>query len=218
MDNGVEKVKPVANTISIREVYEKGSQLKRPEYRIAYYMIYLTGGRVSEVTQLRVRDIEYVHDRDNRLIAIFSLITEKRKDHPTRMIPVIYYDPTLPDDCENNYEYENKMIRSIIAFTKPMLIEEKIFRIPKYNKLTNYFRRNIVLKVDGIFKGKVVKGLIYKMHPHYLRHCRITHMRKLYGFDAIDLKQFAGWTSTKMTDIYLHLGYKNLVEKMVKYG
>ena len=214
MDSGVEKVKPVADTIKIREVYEKGSQLKKPEYRIAYYMIYLTGGRVSEVTQLRVRDIEFVHDRDNRLIAIFSLITEKKKDHPLRKIPVIYDDPNIPEQ----YEYEKKMMRSIRAFIKPMLVEEKIFRIKKYNKLTNYFRRNIVLKVDGRFKGKVVEGLNYKMHPHYLRHCRITHMRELYGFDAIDLKQFAGWTSTKMTDIYLHLGYKNLVDKMVKYG
>ena len=109
MDSGVEKVKPVADTIKIREVYEKGSQLKKPEYRIAYYMIYLTGGRVSEVTQLRVRDIEFVHDRDNRLIAIFSLITEKKKDHPLRKIPVIYDDPTIPEQ----YEYEKKMMRSI---------------------------------------------------------------------------------------------------------
>lgn len=216
-----EKIKPIADTISIKEVYDKGNELKNPEYKCLYYILYLTGARVGEIIDyLRVRDIDYktlteTDDNDNtiiRSVAVFDVVTEKRKDRPKRKLPVMYKDTRVADA----YYYENLMIEYIKAFNNSKMVEEKVFRV-KRTSATNYYKRHIQFPIGAVYKGKRI-DVNYRMHPHYLRHCRITHMREMYGFDILDLKQFAGWTSTKMTDTYLHAGWRNLIGKMINNG
>jgi len=206
----IDRKKPVADTISIEKIYSLSNEIKSPEYKMIYYIIYLTGARVSEALRMFVRDIEFKELNDGKKIAVFDLITVKRKDHPRRKIPVLYYDPTN----EHQYLYERKMINYIKNYIEPKLDDEWIFKNRKYNRVTNYFRRHLQVHIRSIYKGNEMM-IDYKIHPHYLRHCRITHMRTEYNFDVLDLKQFAGWTDISMTNIYLHAGYKNLVEKMI---
>jgi site-specific recombinase XerD len=180
----------------------------------------LTGARVSEAIEyLRVNDIEYkthITEENNksvvRKVGVFNVVTLKRRDKPKRKIPILYSDSRSAEA----FKIENAMIEYIKLFTNKMLMEEKIFRC-KRDSATNYFKKHIQFKVDATYKGKRI-SIDYKMHCHYLRHCRVTHMRETHGFDILDLKQFTGWTSTAMTDRYLHAGWKSLMEKMIKNG
>jgi len=204
--------KLVADTISIKEVYELGRSLDNIENKCLFYLLYLSAARVSEALAMKTRDIEFIFVGNERLI-IFSIRTIKRKDRPIRKVPAVIEDTVKKD----KFMYEKLMSKVIEDYISDKLMEEHIFTHTDYHTVTNYFRRKLSISVDAVNKntGKITENIDYKIHPHYLRHCRITHLRSMYGFDALDLKQAAGWKDIKMTDTYLHMGWKNLYERMV---
>lgn len=62
-----------------------------------------------------------------------------------------------------------------------------------------------------------------KIHPHSLRHYRLTHLAEYYGFDQLDLLTLSGWTASggmgrgaAMLDTYLHLDWKRYFSKLLK--
>ena len=60
------------------------------------------------------------------------------------------------------------------------------------------------------------------IHPHSLRHYRLTHLVENYGFDAYDLTVYAGWTfktgigQTGQLDTYLHLDWRRYFPKLLR--
>ena len=61
-----------------------------------------------------------------------------------------------------------------------------------------------------------------KIHPHTLRHYRLTHLVENYGFDAYDLTVYAGWTfrttfgQSGQLDTYLHLDWRKYFPKLLR--
>lgn len=65
--------------------------------------------------------------------------------------------------------------------------------------------------IQQIFKrAKIKAGIAKKVTPHSLRHSRITHLSEA-GMDIYKLKEFAGHSNIKTTEIYLHLSKSSLV-------
>lgn len=67
---------------------------------------------------------------------------------------------------------------------------------------------------------------IRKVHPHFLRHCRITHLIKAYDFTPYQITAFAGWSmestfqqmgvqASSNIDIYSHLEWKDYIDKLL---
>lgn len=50
---------------------------------------------------------------------------------------------------------------------------------------------------------------------HFLRHLRLTHLKILHGYDALDLKNFVGWKDTRPATIYVHMDPTALAMKQV---
>jgi len=73
---------------------------------------------------------------------------------------------------------------------------------------------------------KTLSQLNPKIHPHLLRHYRVTHLRKNYRFDPYELSAFTGWSiqssfaqkgqiTSSMVDRYVHTDWTEYVEKLL---
>lgn len=58
----------------------------------------------------------------------------------------------------------------------------------------------------GICKLVTGKG------PHFLRHSRLTNLRREYGWDGFALQVFTGWADLKSADPYVHLNWLDLIQ------
>jgi integrase/recombinase XerD len=68
-----------------------------------------------------------------------------------------------------------------------------------------------VRSIQQIFhRAKEAAGIAKKVTPHSLRHSRLTHLCEA-GMDIYKLKEFAGHSNIKTTEIYLHLSKSSLV-------
>jgi len=70
---------------------------------------------------------------------------------------------------------------------------------------------------------KRLSGLDPDVHPHSLRHYRLTHLVEYFGFDPYDLTIYAGWKfgtglkgSSGPIDVYLHLDWRRYFGKLLR--
>lgn len=200
--------KPISEAITLQDVALLGNELQDAELRVLYYILYLSAGRVSEVLNIRKKDIVCRKDGDKDIV-IFTLITKKNRSHPIREVPACYGDDKDP----NKYHYEKIMISLINKYTEDMLDEQIIFksdRIKVWKRFTKAM--SIAVRARTPDKGLPLDGYEKKINPHFLRHCRLTHLRKEYNADALTLMKVAGWSNTNPATVYLHLGYKDLAK------
>ena len=202
-------VKPIPEAITLEDVVILGNELRDVELRALYYVLYLSAGRISEVLNMRVKDIIYAQDDVGKDIAVFSLITEKNKGHPIRNIPACYNDPK---DAKKYY-YEKSMIDFIKEYTSGMLGEEYIFKINRVKAWKMFTKAmSTAVRAKTPVTGKPINDYMLNIHPHYLRHVRISHLRIYYSADVISLMRVAGWSNVNQCKTYLHLGYKDLAK------
>jgi integrase len=202
--------KPVAEVISIEELYEIGNSTENTVAKVLFFLCYLSGSRIGEAIELTRRDIHKSTSENELLI---ELKTEKRQDHPIRTIPILIIDN--PNHKLFN-AYEKKMATAIINYIKDMKPDEIAFPISRqraFNLFTKYFSTNVRFHLKDNTATDIEEK---KINPHYLRHCRLTHLRQEYGYDVVSLMRFAGWKDSQMANIYLHIGYKDLTREMLR--
>jgi integrase len=202
--------KPIAETISIEEIFNLGNSVEDDMVKALFFVCYLTGARIGEAIGITRRDIRVSTTKNELLI---DLKTEKRKDHPIRTIPILIMDNVSHTDF--NY-FETEMVTHILKYTENLSPEALVFPISRqrgFNLLVRYFNVTVRYRLKDNTATEVMPK---KINPHYLRHCRLTHLRQEYGYDMLSLMRFAGWKDTQMCNIYLHLGYKDLTKEMLK--
>jgi len=50
---------------------------------------------------------------------------------------------------------------------------------------------------------------------HYFRHLRNTHLTIDYGLSGQELRALNGWSSSRPADVYVHLNWRNIAEKIM---
>lgn len=165
--------------------------------------LYLTGARVSEGLMMKRGDIDFREDD----VLVANLRTLKARIYPIRQIPIV---PTRSD---------KPFYRILKKFLDTEVQEESDLLFPTFKSrfVINHHLKKIkiqnLLQLDPNNKRWLEQP--YRMHPHYLRHCRLSHMTSIYGYGEIELMRFAGWSSTKPCVFYVKLNYKDLLKKMV---
>lgn len=178
------------------------------EERAWYGIAVLTGARVSEIINLKFKDIK-VYAENDKLIdpketngyqsiasneiskIVFSMINEKNKKQKFKNIPVLNYD----------------------LFNKP--VSWVFFRLKElgYNpdqKVVSYSRGKIWFMVKKHF-GK-------NFFPHFFRHCAVSQDTRA-GIPVAIQKAKYGWTDTRPHEVYAHLNISDLENAMRKiYG
>lgn len=195
-------VKPVPEPLEMNEIYELGSRYPIVQDRALIYFLYLTGCRVSEALACRIRDLQERETREFGNVLTVKLITLKNRRQRIRIIPI-------PMN-----KHEGPMLKVFQKFIKGMAPEQRIFAGLKSRMNVCYHLAKHELTTRAVHDKEILDEFTFKVHPHYMRHCRLTHMVTYYGFGETKLVRFAGWTNSKPAQVYVALDWDDLARSM----
>lgn len=209
------KIKPVPLPISRERIRDLGQQLTG-EDRALWYYLYLTGCRISEAvgdpknkqTGVTWNNIE--PRPEHNLILVFCQ-TEKNKKAPFRKLPITMNPATIDGEMANEF----------FEFAKTKVNEKQIFSLTRQKAFNHFHKLKInVEAIENIFDPKNRRMIViqdWRPHPHFLRHCRLTHLVELeeYQYDVLKLTAFAGWTNMVMATTYVHFNWRMLAEPII---
>lgn len=183
------------------------------------FIAYLTSARRNEVLAISSQDVSEhslrMQDGKTYKVYVFSLINEKNKQNDRKYIPVVLGLNDIEDD----------MIKQVIEFIKSK--PDRVFRKldpTVWNKALEKVRIKARYKERWmpINENMVVE---FRLFPHYLRHCRLTHMNWL---SPVLITQLAGWSNSqlqgrfgasgKLIDTYIHKNWEALAREMIIHG
>ena len=155
--------------------------------QIILELLYVTGIRVSELTNITIPDVNLRH----RYIKIIG------KGNKERIVP-------YTEDCSLTLDEYLKKCRPTLG----MKNEE----IPIHLILNNRGKKMTPRGVEEALKGIENKtGLYFKLHPHKLRHTFATHLLE-NGANLREIQTLLGHESLNATQVYTHVteaGMKN---------
>jgi len=199
-------VRPIYYTPKAEIVLEMGEKIEDPLAQALYFFCYLTGCRISEATDFTPSRLKMLDD-----FAQIELRTlKKRSTGPSYrkvLIPLGKYAR-----C-----FEDKMFPHLSSFLNGLDQFKPPFK--RWTNMSTYLGRAIELtteaKKKNTLSGEWADGLVIKpLHPHYLRHCRATHMIEYYDLNLMELCEMFGWNDTKTPKRYM--GIKTLREALIK--
>lgn len=202
------------------ENYQMNSRTLKKTYRqIALAaLLYISGKRISEIVGKREKgkyiikplmrnqiSIDTEDDGEKAIIISNVSILKTRaklintgheliKDYPKQTIK-------LP------YSYDGKLFEFLWKYIKDM---DRI-------RSTNY----ILFPITRVSAWRYIQEIFdKKIYTHWLRHSRFTSITKDMGFNELQLRQFAGWTTTRMATSYVHLDedilYRSMKQRVTK--
>ena len=191
---------------SISDVYNLGQEIEDKELQAFYYMLYLSAGRVSEVLQIQHSDIQDRNYHGHKVKEI-HLVNEKnkKKNLKTVIIPVDNeYEQKMWAYIQPYYEhsYENQPLF-------PNLNIKSISRNQIYNLLSKYTFKNLKV-INPVNRHYYQVDL--KLYPHFMRHCRLTDLVKIYQMNPEQLKSVAGWSSVSVSASYVSLNGNDVID------
>ena len=176
-----EEIDDIVKSMKIKDIYSIRN------YAI-FILLYSSGIRVSEIAQLKLRDIDFngnkfvVHGKGNKMrVAYF--------DEGTKKVVNRYLD-----------EFRSKYKKD----------DEYLFIGRRGEALSKTSYRRIVKDVGVEYAS--TKGI----HPHMLRHSFATHLLD-NGADIRNVQELLGHTSISATQIYTHVSTSKLKQEYMNY-
>ena len=199
---GFGKAKPVPYPLpNISDVVELAERYVKPEARFLCCFLYLTGQRVSEFLETRRNDITMQSDQNHDVLVVNTL-TEKNREYPRRTLPIV------------RAGVEKPMVDYVIDYLHGMDGKERICDLSRTNCWNVLASQGI--EVDCINQDKSRGKILLQVYPHFLRHCRASHLAMYHGFDIYKLMEFFGWRSPLTPSIYAKMNWKSLAAPMIK--
>ena len=102
-------------------------------------------------------------------------------------------------------------------------VDERLVPMPLWDPLTQVVIRYLeTLRPDEVcwpFSQQYARKLVKKLggpevHPHLLRHTRLTHVVREYRLNEFDLMKLAGWSDPRPAKKYVHLMWQDYAVKM----
>ena len=153
-------------------------------------MLYGTGMRVSELTKLDVRDVDF----RNRMVKV------KGKRRKERIIP--FGEPAL-----------HALMRYLTEVRPAFLNNAPAAERDEAAVFLNYQGTRITTRSVGRMVDKYIKicAGIHDISPHSLRHSFATHLLDS-GADLRDIQELLGHARLSTTQIYTHVSMEKLIE------
>ena len=220
----VERIRPKVKTSTPEELLQAcllawpTESETHKEARALFATLYLTGGRVSEVLALTRADYTSKPQPDGSLRGDFTLITEKRGDALPRTVPVTSNDAT-----------DREFFRMAVAWINTKTMSEPLFRYSqtRASHVVNEAKLRVTASIPAsqttraLEQGwefdknsKTWRHSEWSIHPHYLRHCRLTHLVKHKNFKDSELRAYTGWKSNTMAQVYVDMDADALALKL----
>jgi integrase len=193
-------------------------QVPYPQRRAFIFLTYLTSARRNEIAALRREDIVYkdytAMNGKTFKIMVLNMINEKNPNVPMKLIPIIKgLDPI-----------EDKMIEEVESYIKENTsdLEPSLFDNTYSSKYNQFLEQVTLVARYREPRWAIEWSLTLKFHlyPHYLRHCRLTHLGYI---DYLQLCRIAGWSARtqlgsggKQAETYVHKSIDAIVERMLQ--
>jgi integrase len=183
---------------SLRDMIIKPSEFKtlmqaasHPRVQAILTVLYDSGGRKSEILDLRIRDVEFREDH--------VLIRVKGKTGE-RTIPLLGSLPYLKQWLAVHPDRNN--------------LDSPLFVAPMKGRLRRMSSSSINFTITELCK----KAGIRHLYPHQIRHTRLTDLAEA-DLGEFGLKSFAGWSAaSRQPARYVHLSGKSHVDKVLALG
>ena len=198
--------KPILDPLEFKDIYNiwKNAMSKAgKKAQFEFALLYLTGARVGEIVQVRKADFKKYKKGEKEYLTV-TLPTLKNRRRRSRIIPLVKEEPyTEMVESIEDYLYYLYPTERIIQVQTARGLRKKISKVGEFETMAIYPNQR---------KKKEVKRSFY---PHFLRHCRLTHLVKYHHFDGNRLMYFAGWSDPRLSSIYVSLDWYALAE-MIK--
>jgi integrase len=191
-------VRPILEPLTMAEIeriFDESEHLGR-RFQVLFAFFYLTGARVGELSKLRKNDLKV----DGDFIRI-KIATEKNPHEQYREIAIGLKDfPKMSDvilkwlDHLDPFDYVLSNCRRNKAKPSGKQYFLGVFKnLPPLEVFGWYRKERMIIRRSW--------------HPHYFRHCRLTHLAQHYHASADQLKYFAGWSSYEPAKAYIKMDW-----------
>jgi len=154
-------------------------------------LLFLTGGRISEVLSLRRQNFSFSEHPD--LIVVKKMIVKKKKKKTRRSFPIRTDDPTVGE------------ARSFLVRTKGKLFD--------FSRSTGHRKvRKLGSKIDGEIPFSDTP--CSELCAHHFRAMRACHLVEKYDFGEFHLNQFFVWGGETEASKYASMAWKDLARRM----
>jgi hypothetical protein len=160
---------------------------------------YVFGGRVTETISFRRMDFRKAVDAEYGEYIEAILLNEKKRGGSIKQ--VTRFNRIFKDK-------EPVFYKDVDEYLERFPPSDRIF-----GRCKRWFAWSCIKTIDfgpirltQEFRGRreVVLREHFYGHPHYLRHCRLTHISNTFGFDIHALITYAGWSNMMPAIIYVH--------------
>lgn len=195
-----QRLTPIPQPVSY-EVLEQTIHLyRRPDSQLLFAWLYLTGQRVSEALAVKRRHVELLGEGTEKPYLMVDSITEKNPTQPRRKIPI----PLAG--------FERGLAQFVWDAIQSLNPELSLFPFTRQNA---YFKlRKASIRCEFIDHHRRRQEGVLSIHPHYLRHCRATHLVERYNYEKGKLERFMGWSSDRMANTYVGVSGQDLAAGM----
>lgn len=176
--------------------------------------LYITGKRISEIVGMKDDKGNWVIKPLARNQIEIEIQPDDSKVIIFRKLPLLKTRPKLINIGEKLIKnYPTQTLKLVYEYDAPAFrfVEKYISDMDKHYGNQNY----PLFSIHRTTAWRYIQELFdKKIYCHWLRHCRLSNITEDMNFNELMLKQFAGWTSTKMAAEYVHLDEEVLLDAM----
>ena len=143
-------------------------------------LLYDSGARVQEITDLQLKDIRLTNP---------AMVTLTGKGRKARQVPLMIETCTLLDTYIRNFDLNSEPL------TAPLFFNKKGEALSRYG--ITYILKKYVSKAE-------LDGSARKISPHGLRHTKAMHLLRA-GVNMIYIRDFLGHVDISTTEVYARI-------------
>lgn len=226
---GEQKPLEVPRIQDVREAIDR--VVCSPRDKIILKVTYLTAARASEVVS-KVVPWEVAHHSTKPYGSLTSFTFENFKRTNGDVVKILLLKMGVGkhriklDDSTPNEQRVQKVVVRQVPIPCDLKFEPWTIDLLKWIREYKELRFAITRRTLHNIVKTNLRGLDPTIHAHSLRHYRITHLIRDYGFDPFQVSTFVGWSlrsaasnmgkaASPNLDIYAHLAWREYVEKML---
>ncbi|MBU3905239.1 MAG: tyrosine-type recombinase/integrase [Nanoarchaeota archaeon] len=197
VNNSLRAEKMKKKIVSKEEIKSMTDACDHPRDKALVMILYESACRIGEITKVKISDL--IFDEYGALV----LVNGKTGARQIRLIDSIPYLKVWLN--HHAYRHDNDA--------------------PLFINLSRWGYGQALSTVDGIkyilknavkLAGVKRNGNFLRIHPHLLRHSRLTHLAN-EGYNESWMRKFAGWSAdSTMPKVYIHMSDKDVDEKMLE--
>ena len=194
-----ERIKPIYHPLTQQEIQDTINQIEEQDNQNLARTLYLFGLRITEALQLKQRDIT-ITGPPNKQIYIAKAITLKNKKDPFRQ-PIAWQIGT-----------EGELLQELKEYLDQIKPSDALFNMSRQQAWHAFNKVKITIDATTHKPRKqitVTRGL----WPHYLRHCRASHLANKYFFGHQELQNYFGWASPLTAGVYVRGSWEGLAKQ-----